>query len=106
MTQEQDPLPEEAPGRILRLDEDGLPILDDVVGELAEEDVIARLKAELMTDLEPRLQAIVRAAFAASVKVVALELKRTFERELDEALEARLQELVAECVDRAYAERG
>jgi hypothetical protein len=85
----------------LRLDEEGLPILEDVVDDPPRGDLALRIKAELLEELEPHLQTVVRTVFTDSVKVVALDLKRAFETQLDEALHERIEELVDQAIAKA-----
>jgi hypothetical protein len=87
-------------GPPLRLDDDGVPILDEVVDDAAGATPDERLKARLLEELEPQIQALAHSAFVHTVKTVALEMKRSFEQEFDEKLQARLEQLV----DRAIAE--
>jgi hypothetical protein len=89
----------------LRLDPDGIPILDEAIDERLLDDLVADLKAQLLTELEPMLQELVRGAFNRSVRLVALDLKHTFERELDRRIEERLRALVEDGVERACRER-
>jgi len=85
----------------LHLDTDGIPTLDDVVEDRLFDELAADIKAQLLTELEPLLQELVHRAFASSVRMVALDLKRSFEQELDKQLDARLRALVEESVLRA-----
>jgi hypothetical protein len=89
-------------GPPLRLDDDGIPILDEVVEEEPAGSAEAQLKARLLEELEPQIQALAHAAFIHTVKTVALEMKQSFEQELDERLREQLEELV----ERAIAEAG
>ena len=84
----------------MRLDDNGIPILDEVVEEVVGETPEEKLKALLMEELEPRIQALAHATFVHTVKTVALEMKRSFEQEFDNSLQEQLSELV----DRAVAE--
>ena len=90
----------------LRFDPGGIPILDEVVEDRFFEELAADLKRQLLIDLEPMLQELVQAAFGASVRRVALELKHSFEQELSQALEQRLHALVEESVERACRSRA
>ncbi len=98
----------------MRLDTDGFPVLEEVVDEIPEaaiptlNDIVEdnsesgtaeALKMQLLTELEPRLQRLVHAAFVETVKVVALQMKRNFERELDSALQTQLADMVDKAVD-------
>jgi hypothetical protein len=85
----------------LRLNADGIPTLNDVVEDRHFDEFAADIKAQLLTELEPVLQDLVQRAFSASIRMVALELKHSFEQELDKQLEARLHSLVEETVLRA-----
>ncbi len=87
-------------GPPLRLDDDGVPILDEVVDETTGGSPEERLKARLLEELEPQIQSLAHAAFLHTVKTIALEMKRSFEQELDEKLRQRLEEIV----DRAVAQ--
>jgi len=87
---------------LLRLDDEGLPILDEVVEEPPSGTPQERLKNQLLDELEPQIQSLVRTAFIKSVKMVALEMKRSFEQELDEKLRERLDELVERAVAEAF----
>ncbi len=85
-------------GPPLRLDDDGVPILDEVVDETFGGSVEQQLKARLLEELEPQLQAMAHTAFIHTVKTVALEMKRSFEEEFDGLLRQRLEELVDQAV--------
>ena len=93
--------PNQSPETPLLLYEDGLPILDEVVEEPSLDEFSAALKAQLIAELEPQLQAMARQALTESVKDVALQLKHAFEHQLDEALKNRLQDLVERSVNQA-----
>jgi hypothetical protein len=88
-------------GPPLRLDDDGVPILDEVVDEAGTGTPEERLKAKLLEELEPQIQALAHSAFVHTVKTVALEMKRSFEQEFDEKLQERLEELVDQAVAEA-----
>lgn len=85
----------------IALGEDGIPILNEVVEDTAFDDLAADIEAQLLQDLEPHLQDLVRRAFTDTIRMVALDLKHGFERELNKQLDARLRNLVSECVRRA-----
>ena len=93
--------PSGSPEAPLLLYEDGLPILDEVVDESSLDELATIIKAQLLAELEPRLQALARQALTESVKDIALQLKHAFEQQLDKALQERLQELVEQSVDKA-----
>ena len=80
---------------------DGIPILDEVIEDAVFDDLAANIKAHLLLDLEPHLQELVRRAFTDSVRMIALDLKHAFERELNKQLDTRLRGLVDECVQQA-----
>jgi hypothetical protein len=94
---------ENPPAEPLHLDEQGVPILEDVVDDTFLDQLAEEIKQALLTELEPQLHSMVRSAFATSVKAVALELKHTFEQKLDETMKARLRVLVEQAVERAIA---
>lgn len=81
--------------------EDGIPILDAVVENTVFDALAADLTAQILIDMEPQLQDMVRHAFTDTVRMVALDLKRTLEREFNKQLEARLHTIVADIVQRA-----
>jgi len=98
----------------MRWDADGFPILEEVLDEIPEaaiptlNDIVEdnselgraeALKMQLLAELEPRLQHLVHAAFVETVKVVALQMKHNFERELDSALQTQLTDMVDKAVD-------
>lgn len=89
---------------LLRLDENGVPILDEVVEPPPLDDLAAAIKAQLLAELEPQLLNMVHNAMTESIKAGALELKRSFEQHLDRALEIRVHELVEQAVERACRE--
>ena len=89
---------------LLRLDENGVPILDEVVEPPPLDDMAAAIKAQLLAELEPQLLNMVHNAMTESIKAGALELKRSFEQHLDRALEIRVHELVEQAVERACRE--
>lgn len=80
---------------------DGIPILDEVVEDAIFDDLASDIKAHLLLDLEPHLQELIRRAFTDSVRMIALDLKHAFERELNKQLDTRLRGLVDECVQKA-----
>jgi hypothetical protein len=86
----------------LRLDEQGVPILDEVVEDDDLDRLAAEIKEQLLAELQPQLRTLVRSVFTNAVKVVALELKRNFEQQLDQTLERRLRVLVEQAVERAF----
>jgi hypothetical protein len=89
---------------LLRLDENGVPILDEVVEPPPPDDLAAAIKAQLLAELEPHLLHILHGAMTESIKAGALELKRSFEHQLDRNLEIRVHELVEQAVERACRE--
>jgi len=89
-------------GPPLRLDDDGIPILDEVVAEATAGTPEERLKARLLGELEPQIQSLVHSAFLHTIKTIALEMKQSFEQELDEKLQRRLEELVDKAVAEAF----
>ena len=89
---------------LLRLDENGVPILDEVVEPPPLDDMAAAIKAQLLAELEPQMLNMVHNAMTESIKAGALELKRSFEQHLDRALEIRVHELVEQAVERACRE--
>ncbi len=88
---------------LLRLDENGIPILDEVVEPPSLDDPAA-IKAQLLAELEPQLLNIVHSAMSESLKAGALEFTRLLERQLDRTLEIRVHELVIQAVERAFRE--
>lgn len=89
---------------LLRLDENGIPILDEVVEPPPPDDLAAAIEAQLLAELQPRLLDMVHSAMTESIKAGALELKRSFEQQLEQTLEVRVHELVEQAVERAYRE--
>lgn len=85
----------------IKLGDDGIPILEEVVEDAVFDDLAADIEARLVLDLEPHLQDLVRRAFTDTIRLVALDLKHAFERELNKQLDLRLRSLVSECVQRA-----
>lgn len=85
----------------LRLDADGIPILDEVVETLPLDEIATAIKTQLLAELQPQLRGLVEQAMTESIKACALELKHAFERQLDEKLKLQLQALVEQTVDRA-----
>jgi hypothetical protein len=71
----------------IRLDETGVPILDDVV------EMDPALEA-LTAELRRQLPTLAREAFTEAIKQVALTLKHDFEHRLSRMLDDRLDELV------------
>jgi len=86
---------------LLRLDENGIPILEEVVEDPPPDDLAAAIKQQLLAELEPQLMHILHSAMTESIKAGALELKRSFEQQLDHTLELRVQDLVEQAVERA-----
>jgi hypothetical protein len=89
---------------LLRLDENGIPILEEVLEPPPLDDLAAAIKAQLLAELEPQLLNMVHNAMTESIKAGALELKRSFEQHLDRSLEIRVHELVEQAVERACRE--
>ena len=85
----------------LQLDEDGVPILDEVAETLPTVEIATSIKTQLLAELRPQLREMVQQAMTESIKACALEFKHTFERQLDEKLELQLRELVEQTVERA-----
>ncbi|KOR33432.1 hypothetical protein TI05_01080 [Achromatium sp. WMS3] len=95
---------EEAPTDVypLAADADGIPVLDQVVEDTAFDTLADDLKAHILLELEPLLQNIVQKAFTDSVRLVALDLKHAFERELSTQLDTHLRTLVEQIVQQAF----
>lgn len=90
-----------APKYPISLGTDGIPILNEVVEDAIFDDLAADIRAHLLLDLEPHLQDLVRRAFTDSVRMIALDLKHAFERELNKQLDNHLRGLVDDCVQKA-----
>ena len=89
---------------LLRLDENGIPILDEVVEPPPLDDLAGAIKTQLLAELEPQLLEMVNNAMTESIKAGALELKRSFEQQLERTLDVRVHELVEQAVERACRE--
>ena len=89
---------------LLRLDENGIPILDEVVEPPPLDGLAGAIKTQLLAELEPRLLELVNHAMTESIKAGALELKRSFEQQLQRDLDIRIHELVEQAVERACRE--
>ena len=85
----------------LRLDPDGVPILDEVVEALPLDEIAMSIKTQLLAELQPQVRGLVEQAMTESIKACALEFKHAFERQLDEKLNLQLQALVEQTVERA-----
>jgi len=90
---------------LLRLDENGIPILDEVVEPPPLDDVAETIKAQLLAELEPQLLQMVQNAMTDSIKAGALELKRSFEQQVSRNLELQVHEMVEQAVERACQPR-
>jgi hypothetical protein len=96
----------QTPEATLHLDEDGVPILDEVAEALPQDEIAISIKTQLLAELRPQLRDLVQQAMTESIKACALEFKHTFERQLDEKLEMQLRELVEQTVERACRDAG
>lgn len=86
-------LPPALTGEAVRVDETGLPILDqEVTLDPALEALAAQLRQEL--------QLLAQEAFTATVKQVALDLKHSFEQRLEQALEERMEEILLQVLNK------
>ena len=91
---------------LLRLDENGIPILDEVVEPPPLDDMAGAIKTQLLSELQPQLLELVNNAMTESIKAGALELKRSFEQQLQRDLDNRIHELVEQAVERACREEN
>ena len=100
MSSKQDSTPvQDGPGAV-HLDENGVPILEEVL-DVPFDELAATIKERLIAELEPQLQSIVSTAFAASVKSVVLQLKRSFDEQFERELETRIRDVVTQAVEKA-----